>query len=195
MKPAKSQKTFFLEDKVYYKNSVKQILRKNYCKNASYQEEEKHKKEDLFRREEPVHKEQQEEHEELVFIILPIVVTQFKQDHKYTDLTYLNRIAEGSDDFVKKMIETFIVQTPVLLQRMSDCEHEKKWDELRDVTHKLKPSIDFMGIQSLWETVKDIEKYAGKKTNLELLPDLLNKVNVVCVSAIEELKQEIKKDA
>ena len=50
-----------------------------------------------------------------------------------------------------------------------------------------------MGIHSIRETVKTIEKYATEQVNLDLLPGLVAQVNEVCANAINELKDELKK--
>jgi HPt (histidine-containing phosphotransfer) domain-containing protein len=111
---------------------------------------------------------------------------------KCTDLTYLKELAEGSDEFIKEMIDMFLIQTPEMLEIMAKCLHDKKWQTLRGVAHKIKPTIDFVGIHSIKETVKTIEHYASKEIHLDLLPDMVNKVIQVCSVAIIELKEEIK---
>lgn len=110
---------------------------------------------------------------------------------KYTDLTYLKGISEGSNEFMRKMIETFIEETPKLLQGMDNCLTEKNWNGLKDIAHKMKPSVDFMGMRSIWEAIKNIEWYAAEKINLNLLPDLVAKIKTVCQYAIEELEIEL----
>lgn len=113
------------------------------------------------------------------------------QNTKYTDLSYLKGIAEGSNEFMRKMIGSFIEQTPTLINKMEECLKEKRWGELRGIAHSMKPSVDFMGMRSIWNTVKDIEWYAGEKIHLDLLPDLVAKVKQVCFYAVEELSIEI----
>lgn len=110
---------------------------------------------------------------------------------KYTDLSYLKEISEGSSEFMRKMIETFIEETPKLLQAMDICLTEKNWNGLKNIAHKMKPSIDFMGIRSIWEAIKDIEWYAAEKINLNLLPGLVTKIKNVCRYALEELEIEL----
>ena len=57
----------------------------------------------------------------------------------------------------------------------------------------MKSSLDYMGIHSIRETVKTIEKYADEQVSLDLLPGLVAQVNEVCANAINQLKNEIKK--
>jgi CheY-like chemotaxis protein len=111
----------------------------------------------------------------------------------YTDLTYLKDIASGSNDFIREMLETFMSQTPPLLESMEKYLAEKKWKELSGLAHKMKPTIDFIGIHSIRETVKNIEDYSRAETNLDALPAMLSQVKEVCLRAIEELKAELPK--
>jgi HPt (histidine-containing phosphotransfer) domain-containing protein len=113
-------------------------------------------------------------------------------NQKCTDLTYLKELAEGSNEFIVEMLDGFLTQTPEMLDNMAKYLHEKKWQELRGVAHKMKPTIDFVGIHSIKDTVKTVEQYAAEQIHLDLLPDLVTKVIQVCSTAITELKEEIK---
>jgi len=112
-------------------------------------------------------------------------------DEKHIDLTYLAGIAEGNKEFMKKMINVFLQQTPKMLTDMSTYLEEKKWAELRGVAHKMKPSLDFVGIHALKNTVKNLEKYASELVHLELVPEMVEEVKKTCESAMEELKIEL----
>jgi len=113
------------------------------------------------------------------------------EDKNNIDLTYLKEIANGSNEFMREMIETFTVQTPPMLEMMKSHLNEKRWSDLGGLAHKMKPTVDFIGMHSIKETVKDIEEYCKAKTNLDKLPDMLDKINKVCAEAIEELKLEV----
>ncbi|HEU4716762.1 MAG TPA: PAS domain S-box protein [Bacteroidia bacterium] len=109
-----------------------------------------------------------------------------------TDLTYLRGIAEGNNVFMRKMINAFLGQTPGMLSQMKQYLGSSQWKELRGVAHKMKPSLDFIGLSSIKETVREIEKNAMDETNLETLPDLIGHVTVVCTKAMEELEKELQ---
>lgn len=113
-------------------------------------------------------------------------------ENKTIDLTYLKEIANGSNEFIKEMIETFIFQTPPLLENMKKYLAEKKWIELSGLAHKMKPTVDFIGIHAIRETVKNIENFSREQTNLDALPGMLDQVTEACLKAIGELKVEIQ---
>ncbi|MBI2271155.1 MAG: response regulator [Bacteroidetes bacterium] len=112
---------------------------------------------------------------------------------KCVDLTYLKQIAEGSREFMIEMINSFIADTPKTLSDMDSAFAGKRWPELKIIAHTMKSSVDFMGIHSIREVVRNIEKFAEKRTNLESLPDLIETTKFTCIKALEELKVEIKR--
>lgn len=109
----------------------------------------------------------------------------------YTDLSYLKKISRGDQAFMMDMISVFIADMPQTLNRLDSAFMGKKWPELKIIAHTMKSGIDFMGIYSIKETVKNIENYADKETCLELLPALIEKTKFTCLKALEELKAEI----
>lgn len=111
---------------------------------------------------------------------------------KHIDLSYLKEIAEGNNEFIRKMIRAYLSQTPGMLADMSKSIDEKKWKELRGVAHKMKPSLDFVGLHSIKQTVKDIEKYSNEESHLELLPAMVEEVKSTCIIAMEELEHELE---
>ncbi len=113
-------------------------------------------------------------------------------EEKYIDLSYLTEISDGNKEFIQQMIRAFLLQTPTMLEDMTKFLEEKKWSDLRAVVHKMKPSIEFVGILSIKETVQNLEKYSAEQINLELIPGMVNEVKTVCTAAMRELEKVIK---
>ena len=110
---------------------------------------------------------------------------------KHTDLTYLRKLSNGSDDFIKQMLTLFIEQTPDALQRMEKYTKEQNWELLGKVAHKMKPSILFVGIKELENEMKIVEEYASENSNTNELPGMVIHIKGICNEAIEELKEEM----
>jgi len=110
-----------------------------------------------------------------------------KTNFNYIDLTYLNELAEGSEEFIQRMIKAFMVQTPQLIDQMKQGVVLGNWQEVRAAAHKMKPSMDFIGIHSLKEIVASIENDAHERNNLEAIPGRIEKVEQVCDAAMREL--------
>lgn len=106
------------------------------------------------------------------------------------DLTLLEQTAMGNRDFMKKMIQMFVDQTPELMNEMQQHLSENDWEQLGAKAHKLKPSIDLMGITALKQEIRNIEYFAKNKENLEILPSKLQHLTEQLNIALEQLKNE-----
>ena len=110
---------------------------------------------------------------------------------KYTDLDYLSRRTKSNPALMMEMISLYLEQTPVLISNMKKGLHEKDWDRLYKAVHKMIPSFLIMGISSDFENMaKLVQEYAGSHIKSEGIPDLVLKLETVCVQACEELKEE-----
>ncbi|MCX6294846.1 MAG: ATP-binding protein [Bacteroidetes bacterium] len=116
-----------------------------------------------------------------------------KNQYKCIDLTYLNDLSDGKKEFMIPLIDAFLTEAPKMLEKMNVYVREKKWQDLQNIAHKMKPSIAIIGIKSIKVTVELVEQYSKEKTNLELLPAMIENITLICSAAILELKEEIKK--
>ena len=109
---------------------------------------------------------------------------------KIYDLTDLRAISRGNETFVTKMVNMFIEQTPRHLADMEGCYQQNDYKGMAAIAHKIKPSIDNMGIVSLKAVIREIEK-AGKTGAIDVhIPDLLQTVVTDINKVIEGLKNE-----
>ena len=111
---------------------------------------------------------------------------------QYTDLSYLDKTGDGSNVYMKEMIHAFISDTPPILENMNNALSQKKWNNLKSISHTLKSVICFMGIHSIKEVMKDVERYSEEQTHLDLLPALIVKIQDTCIKAMDELKMKYK---
>ena len=109
------------------------------------------------------------------------------QDPLY-NLSQLREVAAGSEDFVNKMVDMFLEMTPALVQRVADGTAQKDWDEVQSASHKMKPSIDMMGIASLHDVIREIEQNAKHGKNVEDIPGLLQKLQDTLAQVYEQLR-------
>jgi len=110
---------------------------------------------------------------------------------KLYNLSMIQEIAHGNNDFVKKMMALFIETMPPALNDLKTHLANSNWHELGGVAHKIKPSIDTMGISSLHEDIRLVEKYGKESSNLDEIPELLNKIDAVINKVIDDLRAEL----
>jgi len=110
---------------------------------------------------------------------------------KLYDLGMIREIAHGNEDFVKKMIALFLDTMPSAVQEMKQHLAGADWNALGAVAHKIKPSIDTMGIDVLKEDIRSLERYGKESSNLDEIPALLNKVDTVLNRIESDLRAEM----
>jgi CheY-like chemotaxis protein/HPt (histidine-containing phosphotransfer) domain-containing protein len=105
------------------------------------------------------------------------------------DLSQLKIIARGDTDFLMKLTQLFIEQTPVAIQEMLSAYNSEDYRSVADIAHRIKPSIDNMGIITLKEPIREIEKFAEIYKNTGKLETLITEVDVVVQSVVRQLKR------
>ena len=107
---------------------------------------------------------------------------------KYYDLSELVAMSQGNSDFVKKMVNIFLKTTEESLNEMIISFKAMELEEVAGLAHKIKPSIQLMGISELKEVVSDIE-LSGKSGGAGL-DVLLPKLEEVLRIVFKEMKEE-----
>jgi HPt (histidine-containing phosphotransfer) domain-containing protein len=106
------------------------------------------------------------------------------------DLTMVNSVSGGDEAFIKKMIELFVETVPPSLVELQDAVEQQQWDKVSKVAHKLKSTIDSMGISSLKDEIRTIEANGKQQQNVDVIPVLVQKVNEVVNVCIVQLKAD-----
>jgi HPt (histidine-containing phosphotransfer) domain-containing protein len=106
---------------------------------------------------------------------------------KRYDLTNLELVADGDESFVQDMIDVFLVSVPESLKAINVAYRGQDWDELKARAHKLKPTIDLMGVSDLKDTIRIIDDRAGEQEDLESLEPEIEKLNEILGEAIEQV--------
>ena len=110
---------------------------------------------------------------------------------KLYDLTMIKEIAHGNNDFVKKMMQLFLDTIPPALSEMNQHIADANWPSLGAVAHKIKPSIDTMGIDLLKEDIRTLEKNGKDSINLDDIQPLMNKLELVIGRIFEQIREEM----
>ena len=109
---------------------------------------------------------------------------------KIIDLTYLKQISNGDTGFIKEMIGIYLKETPIAIINLEKHLKNKDWKMLREVIHKMKPSFSFFGLKDMHGLLDSMEEYSEKEIHLNLLPDMIDKVKLVCTQTIMELENQ-----
>ena len=108
------------------------------------------------------------------------------------NLEKLEELSKGNIDFVKKMCKLFVKITPDYLTQINDFYHQRNISGLKKLIHKMKPSIDYMGINSLKQIIRDLEHLSDDKYALENLKSLVeNTISILTEVVLQIRKKEL----
>ena len=85
------------------------------------------------------------------------------------DLKKLESIAQNNQSFILKMVTLFSRQAPSDVHEIEMAFEKKDYQTVRAVAHRMKPSIDNMGIVSLHGLIREIELYNETETTASQL--------------------------
>lgn len=112
-------------------------------------------------------------------------------ENKLFNLDSLKKISNGSEEFIKKMLQLFINHCPNQAQEIKTHYNDGNLIEMSKVAHSLKPTIDQLGIESLKAPIREVEKL-GKEENKSIqLQQLVNLIEKHINTVAEEFKSMI----
>ena len=111
--------------------------------------------------------------------------------NKLYDLAMIRSVSGGDAAFIKKMILLFIETVPLNVQELVTATDQQNWEQVSKMAHKLKSTIDSMGIRSLHDQIRSVEKHAKNTQQLERLPAMVRQVESVVAVCIQQLTREL----
>jgi hypothetical protein len=109
---------------------------------------------------------------------------------KLYDLSLVHGIAGGDEEFVKRMLRLFLDTLPGSLQDLQKETASQNWEAVGKLAHKLKSTIDSMGIGSLKEVIRVIEQNGKKAVETDQLPGQVNQVETILRSCAVQIKKD-----
>jgi CheY-like chemotaxis protein len=122
--------------------------------------------------------------------IKDVKVSETKEQALY-DLNKLISLSRNDNEYVKKMVNIFIDQSTFAIKQINSSYANGDLVSVSKIVHKIKPSIDGMGIKILYDEVRDIEKLTangensdGLKNKIQYFSNTLNKIIILLKSEV-----------
>ena len=106
------------------------------------------------------------------------------------NLHKLEKLSKGNSAFLKKMCRLFVKLTPDYLKQINDLYEERNISSLKELAHKMKPSIDYMGITSLKQDIKDLEHLDNEQYSLEKLRSLVKNTTSILTEVVSQIRKK-----
>lgn len=111
---------------------------------------------------------------------------------KLYNLKKVSDLADGDQDFIKILVETFLGEIPADLEQMTLAVAKGDSHTAYQYAHKMKPNFLLFGIDVV-EKVKLLESWKDGKINFEEAQPALAYVKNTANMAISQLKKDFKK--
>jgi len=110
---------------------------------------------------------------------------------RLTNLDYLKMLSDDSETFFKEFIQMFLKNTPETITELVKQTELKNWEGVRQAAHKVKPSLNYMGMKDASNLAAEIEKSAKEMTGVNQIPSKVATLCTLCETAYIELNEEI----
>lgn len=110
---------------------------------------------------------------------------------RLTNLDYLKMLSDDSESFFKEFIELFLKNTPETMADLRNQTENKNWEGVRQAAHKVKPSLNYMGLKDAATLAAEIEKNAKELSGLNTIASKVATLCSICETAYMELQEEI----
>lgn len=117
-------------------------------------------------------------------------VTAPAAEQSLYSLSKLNEIARGNKDFIDKMVNLFTDQVPAAVKEIEAAYLNKDFEQVKKLAHRIKPSIDNMGIQSLTTEIRQIETMAAEKQYSGELQQLILHLDQVIQKVVAAIRAD-----
>jgi HPt (histidine-containing phosphotransfer) domain-containing protein len=102
----------------------------------------------------------------------------------HVDLTELNKVADGDQEFMKETMELLIQEIPDNMEHIDKYVTNNDIISLKKLVHKMKSSFMLIGMKELWPIIGTIEKSESPEVILEQVPEFVK----ICKESVEELR-------
>jgi len=109
------------------------------------------------------------------------------------NLGYLRNLSEGSDSFIREILEMIIAEIPKSAAELHESLLKNDWDRVKFLAHKMKPSFGLVGVKSAEALMQRIEKNASDMPDPALLKDMIDNAMIIVKTCTAELEQELIK--
>ncbi len=106
------------------------------------------------------------------------------------NLAKVYAISENDTDFVMDIVTLFVVEVPQDLLQMKDAINEKQYQVAYGFAHKIKPTLDLLGMTVAYEEIVYIENWTRNEGKRKEVKDTYKSIE----TRIEKAVKEIRKD-
>lgn len=109
------------------------------------------------------------------------------------NLSKVYEISDNDADFVNQIIELFITEVPQDLKFVKKGIEEKDYKMAHSFAHKIKPTLDLMGMTIAFEEILMIEAWAKREGKRKEINEVFKSVTTQVEKAVKEISKDFNR--
>lgn len=106
-------------------------------------------------------------------------------------LAFLKKTYKGDKQKIHKILNLCYNNIPKQLKSLRQHLNDENWKGVRTISHSVKTTLNYIGLESTRDAAKTIEKNSANQTNLDTIPALVEKLEKDWETAEKEMKEII----
>jgi hypothetical protein len=108
------------------------------------------------------------------------------------NLSKVYEISENDNEFALQIASLFLEEVPYEIQEMKNAIELKDYEKTYSSAHKIKPTLDLLGIDMAYEDVLLVIKWTQKKGKRKEIKEVFKTLKSRIVAAADEIKKDFK---
>ena len=88
------------------------------------------------------------------------------------------------------MVKLFLDTIPLDLKKLEDAASNEDWEKVGFIAHKMKSTIDSMGIVAIGTTIRKLEMKGESKETKESIVEMVTEVSTVLKKVITQMRSD-----
>lgn len=108
----------------------------------------------------------------------------------YYNLSKVYAISDNDVEFAKQIVTLFLEEVPVEVTNIRDGLEDKDYQKVYHAAHKIKPTLDLLGMNIAYEDVVAVENWSRSEGKRKEIKDTVKSLKEYISKTIKELKKD-----
>lgn len=106
------------------------------------------------------------------------------------NLSKVYAISDNDVDFAKQIVILFIEEVPLEMKNIKQGLKEKNHNKVYHAAHKIKPTLDLMGMDLAYEDVTSVETWSRSEGKKKEIKEVVKSLKEHISKTVKELKKD-----
>jgi HPt (histidine-containing phosphotransfer) domain-containing protein len=108
----------------------------------------------------------------------------------YYNLSKVYAISDNDVEFAKQIVVLFLEEVPIEITSIKDGLEEKDYNKVYHAAHKIKPTLDLLGMDPAYEDVVAVENWSRAEGKRKEIKDIVKSLKEYVSKTVKELKKD-----